>query len=123
MNWSNMFLVFIGGGAGSILRYLLGIALPAYEGFPLPTFAVNLVGSGLLGMLSAWLYGQGTSGLYLALAIGFCGGFTTFSTFSMEAIRLWESGRMLMGFLYTFGSLAGGLVLYAGGFFLTRAWH
>ena len=90
-----------GGAAGSVVRYLLAGNLMAgctWCGFPAGTFAVNALGSLLIGLLagaagsSAWLM--------RLLAVGFCGGFTTFSAFSAETVRLLRDGQYGPAALY-----------------------
>lgn len=85
-------LVVCGSAAGGALRYavsLLGRSYPA--SFPWPTFAVNVVGSFAIGALAATL-GAESERYRLLLITGFCGGFTTFSAFSMETFALIEKG-------------------------------
>lgn len=90
-----------GGAAGSVIRYVLSCNLTAGRmlcGFPAGTFAVNALGSLFIGLLigaagnSAWLM--------RLLAVGFCGGFTTFSTFSAETVRLLRDGHYATAALY-----------------------
>lgn len=91
-------LIFFGGGAGSLLRFIISTFLAHRMGaaFPFGTFAVNVVGSFLLGVIIA-LCGERVNALqaewrYL-LAVGFCGGFTTFSTLSLEMFMMLQEGR------------------------------
>ena len=112
----NISLVFIGGGIGSALRYGVGKwMISKIDWSPiLATFSVNVVGSLLLGFLFAWVEkNQPTSlnPLWLLLGVGFCGGFTTFSTFALENINLIKDGNFLMLFTYSLGSLAAGFLL------------
>lgn len=85
--------VGLGGAAGAMLRY--GISLLPYKGsFPLLTFITNLCGAVLIGYIAGMAAGkQMPSGLVLFLKTGVCGGFTTFSTFSLEAYNLMEQGH------------------------------
>jgi CrcB protein len=84
-------LVALGGAAGSILRYLTDRRVQAWRDSPFPfgTLTVNLVGSFILGFLSGWLlHGAEPSSVRSLVAVGFCGGLTTFSTFGYETVRL-----------------------------------
>lgn len=107
LQWTSLFLVFIGGGLGSITRYGLGILITPVQGrFPWATFAANALACLLLGY---WMGLQQTDNWSdqrrLLLATGFCGGFSTFSTFTAESLRLWQSGQQAAAFAYVFGSL------------------
>lgn len=115
---SSLLLVGLGGAAGSMLRYvvsLVGLALFG-AGFPWGTLAVNVVGSGVIGVL-AGLGMQG--GMRNLLVPGFLGGFTTFSAFSLETTVLWE--RMpVLALLYAAVSVGLGAAACALGFWLFR---
>ena len=91
------FLVFLGGGLGSLLRFAIyRWCLPLGWIFPLATFLSNLLSCFVLGLVLG-LRGRGNLNVdfqYL-LAVGFCGGFSTFSTFSMENLTLIQEGRWL----------------------------
>ena len=98
-------LVGIGGFAGSISRYLISGAMTALRTpFPLPlgTFTVNAIGSLLIGLLLALL---DRNDWYYLCIIGFCGGFTTFSTFSSEVVQLFRSAHYLPCLLYIVASV------------------
>ena len=87
-----LFAVGLGGAAGSIVRYMLSAWLLAGHslwGFPAGTFTVNVAGSLLIGILLETISSQTAGWLLIA---GFCGGFTTFSTFSADAVRLIRIG-------------------------------
>ena len=105
-----------GGAVGTGLRYGVGLALnrPA---FPLGTLTVNLVGCLLIGGLATW-FGERleiNEGMRLAILVGFLGGFTTFSSFGLETIRLMETGRMGAALVYVGASnLVGLLAVWAG---------
>lgn len=110
---------FLGGAA----RYLVSLALkPVGRGFPWGTLLVNLAGCLLIGLIWGWS-GRGTAGggsLTLFLTMGFCGGFTTFSTFSKEALMLLQSGNT-GGFAgYVAASVVIGIAAVAAGWALTR---
>ena len=96
--------VFLGGGTGSVLRYLVGLWIGSAT-FPWATFAVNAVGSFAIGLLGggASRFGWGEA-LRLSLTVGLCGGFTTFSTFSKESLVLMESGRYGLFAFYAAGA-------------------
>ncbi len=96
-------LVFVGGGFGSVLRYLIGRYFEfAEKDIFSGTFIVNIIGSLLIGILFglAQRYHTLTPNQTLLLATGFCGGFTTFSTFALENTALIRSGNYLNLFLY-----------------------
>jgi CrcB protein len=89
-------LIALGGAAGSLLRYLLGGAVQrtSASGFPVGTMFVNVSGCFLIGILvRQFLNMQTTPELRALLIVGFCGGFTTFSTFSAETLALIEGGE------------------------------
>ncbi|WP_335964535.1 fluoride efflux transporter CrcB [Galbibacter sp. PAP.153] len=93
-----LFFVFIGGGLGSILRYLIGKYLnSAVSGIPYGTFAANILGSLIIGFILglAAKHNSLTQNQLLFIATGFCGGFTTFSTFAFENHVFLKSGDFL----------------------------
>jgi CrcB protein len=105
-------LVFLGGGIGSSIRYLIGKHLnPANTGFPWGTFVVNLIGSLLIGLIFGWMLQKTklSNELTLFLVAGFCGGFTTFSAFAHESLNLLRYGYIGLFAGYAFGSLILGL--------------
>ena len=116
----NVFFVFLGGGLGSVLRYLVGLWIGS-SAFPWATFAVNVVGSLAIGLLGGWAARFGWSEtLRLSLTVGLCGGFTTFSTFSKESLALIEGGGYGLFALYVVGSVALGIAAVALGFWLAK---
>lgn len=118
---TNLSLVALGGAAGSMLRYLtvLGAARLFGPGLPLGTLAVNVIGSFLIGVLAIWLMGS-RAWAYPLLISGFLGGFTTFSAFSLEAFRLWETGQPALAAAYVAGSVGLGLAALLAGLALGR---
>lgn len=114
--------VFLGGGVGCVLRYLLSSVAtwPVSAGqFPLKTFAVNMLGCFLIGLISAAFAITGGRAEYKNLLVaGFCGGFTTFSTFSREALDLFNGGAVLVAVAYVVLSVLVGIALVAAGYAL-----
>jgi fluoride exporter len=106
--------VALGGAAGSVTRYLLGTAVQLRSGadFPLGTLLVNLTGSLLLGFLLRYLLETpaATPEVRVLLTTGFCGGYTTFSTFSYETLALIQDGDWRRAALYVAISVAGSLL-------------
>ncbi|MDR1161943.1 MAG: fluoride efflux transporter CrcB [Tannerellaceae bacterium] len=118
-------LVGVGGGAGSILRYLTSLWVDKYvhpSHFPLATFVVNVIGCLLIGLLIGLSarYELFDRELKLLLVTGFCGGYTTFSTFSSENLRLLETQNYSLFFTYIIGSILTGLLAVWLGFLLTK---
>jgi CrcB protein len=100
-------LVAVGGAAGSVLRYLAGLAFRPYSGqaFPLSTFTVNIVGCFFIGLFFAiWQHTEAFAIVRPLLIIGLLGGFTTFSSFSFEALSLFENKEHAKALLYITGS-------------------
>lgn len=115
--------VGLGGFIGSVARYLIGlIAVETASGFPVKTFAINLLGSFVLGIVSETALRDPafSRNLVLLLQIGLCGGFTTFSTFSSEALKLFAGGRQGVALSYMVLSVVLGLVCCYGGWLVAR---
>lgn len=112
-----LLLVFLGGGLGAAGRHLVNIgALRLFGmGFPFGTLVVNVLGSALMGVIveGAALRWHLSQELRLFLTTGVLGGFTTFSTFSLDAVALWERGRIELALLYMAGSLLVSLLAIA----------
>ena len=111
-------LVFLGGGLGSALRYLVANAMNQYSKvLPFGTFTVNILGCLLIGIILGYAQRENTltSNQTLLLATGFCGGFTTFSAFANENLELIKNGEIFNFSIYTIGSvLIGILFIYLG---------
>lgn len=100
--------VFLGGGMGSLARFGMAKWLGTSESsFPIATLAANFLACIVLGMVGGWILQRGhmDNTLKLAIATGFCGGFSTFSTFSLETMKMFEQGKALMGLLYIVTSI------------------
>jgi CrcB protein len=113
--------VALGGAAGSVLRYALSTffrtAVPG--SFPLGTLVVNLLGSFLIGLCAAWLE-RGMPWIRPWLMAGFLGGFTTFSAFSLENMKLLRDGHLATALGYTLLSVCAGILLAFAGYALAR---
>jgi CrcB protein len=126
MNAINFLLVGAGGFIGSMLRYAAALSLDRRLNtvFPFGTFAVNVIGSFILGFLMAWATKR--TGIHseqwrLFLGTGFCGGFTTFSAFAAENMTMFEQKLAGTGFLYIILSIVTGILAVWAGFSLSRA--
>jgi fluoride exporter len=117
--WSvtTVLAIALAGGAGSVLRYLLTLWLQRPSAaFPVSTFAINIGGSFLIGLFARALSTPESSAvLRAALTIGFCGGFTTFSTFSAEFVALVQEGRTLRAVIYVVASVLSGVTAVLAG--------
>jgi CrcB protein len=96
-------IVGTGGAIGAVLRQYVSTRIES-ETFPLGTFAVNVLGSFALGVLT---FLGASSDLVLLLGTGVCGSFTTFSSFSVETVRLWETGKRDRAVMNALGSFVG----------------
>ena len=114
--------VLVAGAAGAVLRYALSRALPVRPGrLPGGILIVNVVGSGLAGALIGLAERAALDGdLRLVLVTGFCGGLTTFSTWTVETIELVEGGRWRGAILNIVVTLVLGLAAAAGMYLITR---
>ncbi|PWG04155.1 fluoride efflux transporter CrcB [Polaribacter aquimarinus] len=118
-----LLLVFIGGGFGSVLRYAIGKWLNNTEnGIPFGTFAANILGSLLIGVILGYAAKNETlsQNHTLLLATGFCGGFTTFSTFAYENHVFLKSGDFTSFAFYTIASFVVGFLAVFAGMYLVK---
>lgn len=114
----------IGAAIGAPSRWLLDQAISSRNAraFPLGTWTINISGSFLLGFIAAAsILGPASAAVIAFAGIGFCGGFTTFSTFGFETIRLTEEGSTFEAGFNVFSSVAAGLLAAAAGWYLGQA--
>lgn len=111
--------VGIGGALGSMLRYALSLLLTkSWAGFPVAIVFANILGAFVLGLVAASFVKDHPA--FLLLGVGVCGGFTTFSAFSLEAWGLFASGKFSAGLLYIAVSVVGSLFAFGLGLYLSR---
>jgi CrcB protein len=119
-----LLLVFVGGGFGSVLRFIIGKYLnDSSNGIPYGTFAANILGSLFIGIILG-LAAKNNSlseNQILFLATGFCGGFTTFSTFAYENHLFLKSGDFMSFAIYTIASFVVGFLAVFGGMYLVKS--
>ncbi len=122
-----LLIVFIGGGLGTVMRFLIGKILPySVKGFPWNTFCVNLLGCLLIGLLTGYFLrnsSENQSSLILFVTIGFCGGFTTFSSFANENLSFIRSGDYTMLLAYSLLSLTSGILMVYLGILIDKHLH
>ena len=114
-----LIIVFLGGGIGTVFRYLITKLIPyGGNGFPWSTFSTNIIGCFMIGMLSSYFLrtlSNDQSDLVLFATIGLCGGFTTFSTYSYENLNLLKSGDHFTFLIYTLITVIFGIItVYLG---------
>lgn len=124
-SWITIMAVAVGGALGSVGRYLVAaVWLPAAGPHALPwgTLFVNIAGSFLYGLLFAVLtqYLSASGTLRIALLAGFLGGFTTFSSFSFESVRLFQEGQAALAIGYVLASVTSCLLAVWLGLAITR---
>jgi CrcB protein len=121
MHWIS---IALGGALGAVCRYWVSLSLlpvSSYK-FPFATLSVNVAGSLLMGVLYVLIVEKGglPDQARHILMIGFLGAFTTFSTFSLDAISLWQNGAQLMALIYVVSSVALCLIAIIFAIWLTR---
>ena len=119
----SIFLVFVGGGFGSVLRFILGKWLNNSEnGIPFGTFAANILGSLFIGLILGYAAKNDfmTPNSTLLLATGFCGGFTTFSTFAYENHIFLKSGDFTSFAFYSIASFVVGFLAVFLGMYIVK---
>lgn len=116
----NFLFVALGGAFGAVCRYALSLVTVKID-FPLMTFITNLLGAFFIGLIVGFAGKKNApANLVLFLKTGFCGGFTTFSTFSLEAYNLFQSGLYGTAVLYAVLSLVLCIAGVALGIFINR---
>lgn len=115
-------LVFVGGGLGAMARYFVTTTLAGKFGnFPFGTLTANIFGSFLMGLLVGIIAGRSSlENVRLLLAVGFLGGFTTFSSFSAETLTLIQGGQNFLAAANILVSVVAGLAACFAGLTLTR---
>ena len=122
----NVLAIFIGGGLGAVSRYYVSILLKMQSmSFPFATLGVNIIGSLILGFVAALFWSKAPASamsdtLKLAITVGFCGGLTTFSTFSWETFDLIKQGDYLLALFYTVISVLVCVLAIGLGAFLSK---
>ena len=117
-----LFYIFVGGGFGSVLRFLISNftqKLWNIKDFPLGTLAVNIIGCFVIGYASAYFI-KVDNYLKFLIITGFCGGFTTFSAFSIENYSLWQDGNYEILAAYILLSIIVGIVAVFAGFYICK---
>ena len=124
MNLYTLLIVGLGGFAGSTLRFLTVRLVDSRLNalFPFGTLTVNVIGSFILGIIYMLATRQAgiSENARLFLAVGFCGGFTTFSAFSLDAVTLWERGQGALAATYVAGSVLVSLLAVLAGVAMGR---
>lgn len=120
----SLLIVGLGSFCGGALRYYISTLMKSAcgQGFPWGTLSVNLVGCLLIGLLLGILSrcGVQSNSWSLLLTVGFCGGFTTFSTFANESLQMLQSGNTLNLIIYILASVIVGIALVALGYWLVK---
>ncbi|WP_052659474.1 fluoride efflux transporter CrcB [Bacillus alveayuensis] len=112
-SWKLSFAVAVGGASGALCRYILAMYVP------LSTLLANIAGSFLLGAVTAYsTRNKINDWIKIGVGTGFCGGFTTMSTFSKETFELFARGNSWEGLLYVITSLVGSLLFCLFGFLI-----
>lgn len=121
-----LFYIFLGGGLGSVLRFLVSKVLnTASFQLPLGTLAVNVIGSLLIGIILGISLKDSifSNAQVLFLTVGLCGGFTTFSAFALENLTFLKNGDYLSFVLYTLASIILGILAVFFGFWIAKTIH
>ena len=123
----NFFWVGLGGAIGSIARYWMGLAVARHlgEAFPWGTFFINIIGSFIIAFFGTLTVPQGlhtvSPEMRLFVMVGFCGGYTTFSSFSLQTVDLLRGGENLAALGYVVGSAVLCILAAAIGYYMAAA--
>jgi len=123
MTWQILISIALGGALGAVLRYIVAQLVEVPSGFPLPTLLVNVVGSFAIGVFYVLILEKGVvSEVWRPLVmVGFLGGLTTFSSFSLETVYLFQDGRALLALSYVVLSAILCILAAFSGILLTRS--
>jgi fluoride exporter len=119
----SILLVMAGGGIGAVLRFQLGrVLVSTPPAWPWGTFVANVLGGFVMGVLAAWLIRVGQAGetMRLLIGVGLLGGFTTFSAFSLDMMRMIEGGAVGLALVYALASVVLALLALFAGLALTK---
>lgn len=122
--FKTILLIGLGGFVGTVSRYLLTVFIDrlTVTMFPAGTFIVNILGCFLIGIIMGFAFREVLSGqLRLLLATGFCGSFTTFSTYSLEIFQLYQKGEVGLSMAYLAGSIIVGLFALLAGLWIAKS--
>tara|TARA_A100001011_G_scaffold150881_1_gene159309 strand:+ start:9747 stop:10124 length:378 start_codon:yes stop_codon:yes gene_type:complete len=120
-------IVFIGGGLGTVMRFLTSKIIPySGKGFPWSTFSANMIGCLIIGVITGYFLrniSENQSEWILFATIGFCGGFTTFSSFANENFLLLREDNYIIMLIYSILSVLSGILMIYLGIMLERYFH
>ena len=120
-------IVFIGGGLGTVMRFLTSKILPCSgKGFPWSTFSANMIGCLIIGVITGYFLrniSENQSEWILFATVGFCGGFTTFSSFANENFLFLRDDNYIIMLIYSVLSVLSGILMIYLGIMLERYFH